>query len=766
MEQLVELFGARACYASLNLFVAYNQRVVHSELQDPTAFQSPLGALCHTHLVMGYTNSIQIMQGDINYILRHEIPLFTIPFIYDVTMKGPVTHYENTDNTYKTIPENSGIRRFIWEHLANINQILQRLKYVSGTFSGKTLKLCISTIVILGQRCNYEGCVPHEAKTQMIQDWPIPIYVTSIRSFLGTCGLVWIFIKDFAKHAHPLVNLTCKYISFHFGAEEIAAMENIKDLVTRSPVLHPLNYATHDWRIILAVDSSITAVGYVLMQVRDEKHQFPSRFGSIAWMEHESRYLLAKPELYGLFCALRAYHIYIIGVKNLVIEVDAKYRMLNNPDIQPNATINRWIADILLFDFKLVHVPAIHHTAADGLSCRLPAPEDPPETDDFEEWIDDSYRFFMELANWRPPHLFPSTLTMCPLFTQIICPSIFATSASVAVSASAFITEETSDDDSNNIPHSQRASAANVLLAEVEEYLQFLTHPQGLSDSDFHKFMQYSSGFLFSNGKLWQCDTHGKHKIVVPKEKRYKLLKEVHDILGHKKIYAVWMQLLEQFWWSFLNQDVKWFVQTCHQCQVHQMCHHHIPPTVTAPTSLFHKAHVDTMYMPRALGYCYIVQARCSLSSYPEHWKLHKENGSTIGAFIFKEILCRWGALEGIVTDNGPAFVEALNWLAEQYGIHLIRISPYNSQVNGIVKHHHLDVREAIIKVCDGEERKWPTATHAVFWAERIMTHKALGHSAYYIAHGVEPLLLFDLAEATYMVLLQSAMSTTELIVL
>jgi hypothetical protein len=32
--------------------------------------------------------------------------------------------------------------------------------------------------------------------------------------------------------------------------------------------------------------------------------------------------------------------------------------MLNNPDIQPNATINRWIAGILLFDFKLVHVPA------------------------------------------------------------------------------------------------------------------------------------------------------------------------------------------------------------------------------------------------------------------------------------------------------------------------------------------------------------------------------------------------------------------------
>jgi hypothetical protein len=188
--------------------------------------------------------------------------------------------------------------------------------------------------------------------------------------------------------------------------------------------------------------------------------------------------------------------------------------------------------------------------------------------------------------------------------------------------------------------------------------------------------MQYNSGFSFSNSKLWQYDTHGKHKIVVPKEKRYELLKEVHGYLGHKKIYTVWMQLLEWFWWPFLDQDVKWFVQTYHQCQVCQMCYHHILLTVTTPASLFQKAHVDTMYMPCTSGYLYIVQARCLLSSYSEHQKLHKENRSTISAFIFKEILCHWGALEEIITDNGLAFVEALNWLVEQYGIHQIHISP------------------------------------------------------------------------------------------
>jgi hypothetical protein len=86
--------------------------------------------------------------------------------------------------------------------------MLQWLKYVGGIFSGKKLELCILTIIILGQQCNYEGCVPHEAKTQKIQDWPLPIDITGIHGFLGTCGLVRIFIKDFTKHTRPHVNLT------------------------------------------------------------------------------------------------------------------------------------------------------------------------------------------------------------------------------------------------------------------------------------------------------------------------------------------------------------------------------------------------------------------------------------------------------------------------------------------------------------------------------------------------------------------------------
>ena len=59
--------------------------------------------------------------------------------------------------------------------------------------------------------------------------------------------------------------------------------------------------------------------------------------------------------------------------------------MLNNPNVQPNAAINCWIAAIWLFDFKLAHVLAEKHLSADGLSRREPLPGEDDEDDNPEE---------------------------------------------------------------------------------------------------------------------------------------------------------------------------------------------------------------------------------------------------------------------------------------------------------------------------------------------------------------------------------------------
>ena len=66
---------------------------------------------------------------------------------------------------------------------------------------------------------------------------------------------------------------------------------------------------------------------------------------------HETSHYLC----YGLYRAVKDVKMFIIGVLNLVIEVDAKYikGMINNLDVIPSAAANRWIAYLLLFTFSL-----------------------------------------------------------------------------------------------------------------------------------------------------------------------------------------------------------------------------------------------------------------------------------------------------------------------------------------------------------------------------------------------------------------------------
>ncbi len=132
-EQLAESFAARTCGGALDLYVGYDERKIAEESRDLTTFQTPFGARRLVTLPMGWTNSVPVFHEDVCFILQAEIPHITQPFIDDVPIRGPATRYELPDGGYETIPENSGIRRFVWEHLNNVNRVVQCMKYCGGS---------------------------------------------------------------------------------------------------------------------------------------------------------------------------------------------------------------------------------------------------------------------------------------------------------------------------------------------------------------------------------------------------------------------------------------------------------------------------------------------------------------------------------------------------------------------------------------------------------------------------------------------------------
>jgi hypothetical protein len=108
---------------------------------------------------------------------------------------------------------------------------------------------------------------------------------------------------------------------------------------------------------------------------------------------------------------------------------------------------------------------------------------------------------------------------------------------------------------------------------------------------------------------------------------------------------------------------------------------------------------------------------------------LRNENARAIGEWLFKFFIYHWGTLVEIISDNGAPFIKAIGYLSKKYHINHIRISGYNSRANGIVERSHFDIRQALFKAAEGDQTKWSSVAHSVFWADRITVRKRMGCS-------------------------------------
>ena len=811
-EMLAAQFAGRACGGMFDLYVGYDERTLAESSRDLTTFQTPFGALRLVTLPMGWTNSVPIFHDDVTFILQPEIPDVTVPYIDDVPVKGPKSRYILPDGSYETNPENPGIRRFVWEHLQNVNRIVQRMKFCGGTFSGYKSIVCADEITVVGHRCTMEGRLPETDRVGVIERWPACNNVTDVRMFLGTVGVCRVFIKDFARLAGPLNHLLRKDVPFEWGPEQDRSMAELKTALANAVPLGNIDYES-DGTVVLAVDTSYRAVGFYIYQegAETQKKKTFIKFGSITLNEREARFSQPKRELFGLKRALEASEYLLIGCRKLVVETDAKYihGMLNHPEMGPNATINRWIEKILMFHFELRHV-AGKTFGPDGLSRRDKQPGDeeyppdedmaeinkppvlsvaegselPLEFDEFRNEIDTRGGYLHTLA--LSVSCFEKEVSQAiekkRLEHQLVLKQLSQMSESMQDSGQGQLLQFMSQlmlpdkseiglDSSLKYTEEHRTKGGMSQDERLPLLKEWLTNPfvknPSLDDRAYRSLVRAATHFFMSSdGRLYKRGLDSSHKLVVEKDQRMYLMKASHDSLGHRGFYATKALIGERFWWPEFERDVSWYVQTCDICQKRQKLLVKVPPIVTHTPSIFQVLHADTMHMtPKSNGCGYIIHGRCGMSSWMEGRAVRSENGKTIADWLFEDIICRWGCITEIVTDNGGPYRSAVAWLEQKYGIKGIKISSYNSKANGKIERPHWDVRQMLYKATDGNLSKWYWFFHHVMWADRVSIRKGTGCSPFFMVTGAHPILPLDIQEATWLVELPDrVLSTSELI--
>ena len=205
-------------------------------------------------------------------------------------------------------------------------------------------------------------------KVSGVKEWKVPTNTTENRAFQGFANFYRCFIPNFSKIARPLNDLLKTGFKWHWGEEQQKAFEEIKQLIMSEPVLRQPDQ-TKPFEV--EVDASNYAMGAVLMQ-RDEKNILhPIAFFSKSMNEAQCNYDIYNKELLGLREMLRHWRQYLFQPRHKVQIYTDHTNLLfwKNPG-EHNRRVARWHAELVEYDFELVHIAGARNGRADALSRR------------------------------------------------------------------------------------------------------------------------------------------------------------------------------------------------------------------------------------------------------------------------------------------------------------------------------------------------------------------------------------------------------------
>ena len=156
------------------------------------------------------------------------------------------------------------------EHLAQLRQVFERLRHASLKLGADKCTFAAKEVSYLGHRVTEEGLLPDSSLLAAIREIPPPKTATEVRSFLGLAGYYRRYVKNFAAIAAPLHALTRKDAVFHWSEECQTAFDQLKTLLTTSPITA---FPDFSQAIRLYTDASTAGLGAILAQVWDGKER-------------------------------------------------------------------------------------------------------------------------------------------------------------------------------------------------------------------------------------------------------------------------------------------------------------------------------------------------------------------------------------------------------------------------------------------------------------------------------------------------------------
>jgi len=346
MEDQIDQMSGKSCFTTFDLKDGFHHVPIAKNSIKFTSFVTPDGQYEYCKLPFGLANAPAAFQRCINMIFKPLLDAKKVQIYLDDIMVATATVEEN---------------------LEVIEEVLSLLARYGLELNLSKCKFLQREIEYFGYRISAGNITLNKSKVKAIQDFPQPKTLKQLRSFLGLTGYFRKFIKDYARIAKPLCDLTKKDMPFTFDEKELHAFETLQEKLTSRPVLALYNPKAFTE---LHTDASSCGYGAVLLQRQQDGCMHPVMYHSRRTTATESRYHSYELETLAIVYALERFRIYLQGIPFVVItDCSAVQLALRKKDVNPR--ISRWCMVLQNYDYKIEHRVSSRMQYVDALSRNI-----------------------------------------------------------------------------------------------------------------------------------------------------------------------------------------------------------------------------------------------------------------------------------------------------------------------------------------------------------------------------------------------------------
>lgn len=425
---------------------------------------------------------------------------------------------------------------------------------------------------------------------------------------------------------------------------------------------------------VIQVDASYNGIGAALTQKEDGKEKAIA-YASRLLSESEKKYTVTEKECLALVWAIKKFRPYIEGYKFLAITDHQALRWLMNIQ-QPSGRLARWALEIQQHDFDVVYRKGTLNKVADALS-RYPVKEivEINSMEKVEEHIDTP-------KDKKPP-----------------CPKGWYENTFQKVSK------------------------------RPQKFQDFV-----VKDGKLYKKIEYTHS----------SDKTLNWKLCVPINLRESVLAETHDAhtAGHLGIRKTLRRVKDRYYWPGLNHYVKEYVRKCKTCQSYKVEQAKAMGKMyfRKPKGPWYTVTVDLIGpLPRSKrGNKYILVVQDTFTKWIELAPLRDATARLVAAQFNELILCRYGAPEVAITDNGTQFTSKLwSQLLKGWGIEHSLTPPYSPQANSVERANRV-LKTMMSQYVKEDHRTWDQYLYEFRYAMNTATHDSTGYTPAMLNFGRE----------------------------